>query len=338
MYRLRAGMGWALSRSAARAGVMIVIVVCCGACLASAAVARQAREPRVVKLHVKFRTDGHVDVLAEGAFVFRPGDGVGSGTLFDEQTSHEWAVPSVSGCSGFLYGTELIGRGWLLGTCQNTGELELYRLPGGPWRTLATPADCQGQNSAAGMSQCLPDAVGADWIELAFSCYHCQTSYRYENIATGAETSYSPSSGSVLDLSSPTLRQSVCRPLGIPTDGSLSFDGSYAIVQERHGTGNALLEQCGERRVLLLGSDIYVSSNSPSMIVWRPDVFGASVTLGGLFLPSRQPFTLGLPEAIVNSGVNVLTVTPRHIYVFGVNGLGTLWVANRPKPPDHDSH
>lgn len=331
--------------------------LCVALSAASAALARPYQPPSSVTLAPKFRAVGNEAVLTDGAYVFRNDAGVdGSGRLVDEQTSTRWAVPGAPGCSTFssLIGSgngsvgsgdrsELIGNGWLLGLCSGTGAIELYSIPNGPWKALATPMDCQGQNLAAGISGCVPDAVGADWIELQYYCYHCQTVYTYENTTTGAERSLTPRRRSVLDLDSETLSRPVCQPLSVPTNESLTFDGSY-VVAARHQAGAVLYSQpvlgrCRTRVRQKLGRAVFDLTGTPGLILWQASQARTAANLGGVFLPSRQPFTIRLPPALAEGAVDSLSVTPRHIYIFGGAGEPHLWSADLPKPskPHHVS-
>jgi hypothetical protein len=227
-------------------------------------------------------------------------------------------------------GGALIGPGWLLGVCNST-DLDLYSLPAGPWRSLALPADCAGFSSLPGSSGCGAVAVGRDWVQLAYSCYHCRTFYRYQSIATGIERSYTPAPGAILDLSSPTLQQPICPPLKVPSHGSVTFDGSYAVAQTTDGS---FLEQCGNRHLReRLGRYTEQLTYTRHVILWLASENATSATLGGAVLPTGRVFTIALPSAIAISGVHGLSITPRHIYIFSAQVVSahdyvpTLYVA-----------
>ena len=91
--------------------------------------------------------------------------------------------------------------------------------------------------------------IGAHWIEFEHQCYHCAAAFVFQNIASGA-VKRDPTSSSVYpDLDSPTLAHRICRGLQVPSDGSVTFEGSFALLFKLVylGDGRSVIRQLRAR-------------------------------------------------------------------------------------------
>lgn len=333
-------MARSVAQCAGRTGYVwlcIMVFALCGAAPSSEAESKAPSGP-VRSVRLPFRSDGGQSALTAGRYVYLPSDGTdGVGRLVNDETSETWAVPPASGCPGGLTGAanaggvSVIGTGWLVGRCAQTERFELYALPSGPWRALTPPPDCR---DASAESNCGPSAVGQRWIALTYVCYHCATRVSYENIATGVERTLTLSRRQAVDLSSPTLERTVCSPLKVPTHGTLTFDGQYAVADARQG---AFLERCDDARLRerLARATEQLTFNSRALL-WLSSENSTSAILRGMVLATRRVFEIRLPSAIAVPGVHTLSMTPRHIYIFAAHVISPrdyvprLYVANLP--------
>jgi hypothetical protein len=153
------------------------------------------------------------------------------------------------------------------------------------------------QFCSGGGAECAAIAVGADWLEVSESCYHCTTRYVFQNLRTG-ELAPPPTldSHTVLDLSSPTLWSEVCSPLSVPRNGSLTFYGRFAVASEppasRFGYRD-YLERCGSHLHERLGNG--GTTGNSREIIWKAPTGN---TIAGIFIPSLRRFTATLPRTI----------------------------------------
>lgn len=303
---------------------------------------------RTLTLHPKFQRVRGSDLVASDRYVFISGSSfpADSGVLIDGRTTHQRAVSAPS-CR-----PSALGGPWLALTCgvAPNQTYELYNIPTGSFRpfTATVPyADCT--------TNCLPiAAVGTQWV--AFQAppgdSHVLPTFAFQNINTGQTRSDPTTSTTNADLNSPLLTDNVCRPLQIPTVsnsyssgwGSLTFDDDFAIAA---GTGGAYLERCGSHlhQFLTFTTPNWTSSNpgcphldcppahNPHTIVWQ----SAAGRLQGLFLPSKQTFTIPIPPKVdpnqpgfANGDNYQLALTPTRLYL--VTPQGTIWSAPAPAP------
>jgi hypothetical protein len=307
-------------------------------CGAAAAKAHQKTSPDVQLATVasKFTRVGTGELLGDQRYVliFGAND---SGVLTDTQTGKTTAV-SEPGCSWAI----AVGDSSIVFGCdQSTStSYELYSTTTGRSTQLSLNPSVAANATVT--------AVGADWLALAVSCgeEHCGPSqFDYQNLADGS-IAPDPSGGSTtVDLDSPTLRQTLCSPLTVPSPSSgpvdhygapsILLDGRFAVFT---GPGGSYLEQCGSELHQFLTYTSYPGcahqtcpppANS-NLIIWE----SAPLRLSGIFLPDRQRFTIPLPDEIdptpgpyVNGDQYALALTSHTLYV---GNDDKVWMAPAP--------
>lgn len=267
-------------------------------------------------------------VLWAGRYLLLQSYGTGSpGTLIDDQTSKRTVVPAPPDCR-YSYGSDQIGGPWLLRDC-GTGQqpsIELYPLGGGAWQRAPLPAGFQAFCSPNGGSQCTitPIAVGADWIKWAFWCYHCGAiPDGFTNIQTGSERNDPRNATTIADLNTAALARAVCKPLRVPTNGTLTFYSSYALSTNNSQGDVSYLERCGTHLHLRLTTAPILAGEK--ILAW----YTSGRTIEAVFPNSRQRFVLQPPR-----GERIawpIAIGTRHIYV--ADRRGRIWLTPIPRPP-----
>jgi hypothetical protein len=134
----------------------------------------------------------------------------------------------------------------------------------------------------------------------------------------------------MLDLGSPTLVRSVCRPISLPHNGSLfltadpttaispvSFYGSFALIGNPYSLGPFYVQRCGSRKQL----KITASYNGNSKII----IFSQS---RGLELADGRTITFRLPTHLPQADRPFAPiVVGTHMFLAG---LGDVWEAALP--------
>ena len=207
---------------------------------------------------------------------------------------------------------------------------ELYHLYTGEWRAVVPDPGIvsYGNNCPGGTPYCGSGVMGfgADWIEWEEHCRYCDYTYLFQNIDTGkVQTLPGWRVGGRItpDLDSPSLAHRLCPPLTAPADpppipgakpeiGSLSLYGWFAIASS--GTGD-VLERCGSKHKVAIGSDNEPVGASSHAIVWAAG--SNSHKLDGLFLPSLRRFVIATGPSI--SPRNAV-LSSRELYVIGRSG------------------
>ena len=230
-----------------------------------------------------------------------------------------------------------LGPPWVLLSCPRVSDpsgppnAELYSLTDGASRTVvpgpgvpqcpSPPLDPETECSIA-------DAVGADWVRWDARCYHCRTTYFFQNIQTGQVRDDPTNATTFADLSSPALAQRTCPGVrlfpeigpDVPSWGPLTPDAQFALATDRYN--DVFLERCRThtRRLLLDGSTAasYSVASNARAIVWQ----ALTGRLNGLFLPSLQTFTMHLPSAI--GLIGTIGLTSRALYVSN-DANGAVW-------------
>ncbi len=202
---------------------------------------------------------------------------------------------------------------------------ELYSITTGQSQSLTV--------SSSIMQDAPVTAVGTDWIAFASSCYHCATTFAYQNLATGGTAADPSGPSTAVDLDSPMLGRPLCAPVTNP--GSVSVDGKFAIATS---PGGSYLDQCGSRRHEFLTYTSYPGcAHAPCgppfnshLIVWE----SKPLRLSGIFLPSLQRFTIPVPAKVdptpgmfVNGNQYSLALTPHTLYV---EHSGSVWTTPIP--------
>ena len=155
---------------------------------------RLARITKPVNEREVFRMVGFAPASTNGRYTFVYGaagsvpNGDQGGTVINEKTGKANTVAPPPDCGMSWTGPVSGGSSVLFGCSQ----LEIYTLPNGPWRSLplnqTVTNQCAAQLSPGG---CQLTAVGNAWVEYTDRCYHCGTSYLFENLTTGAVRSSS---------------------------------------------------------------------------------------------------------------------------------------------------
>ncbi len=296
-------------------------------------------------LRTKFTRFGSGGLVGGGRYVLVYGSH--KGVLVDTRSAHRTTV-SEPDCFNAVIGGSSIVFQCFQGSLSSS--YELYSITTGQSRVLnVSPGIASSYCDGPPASCATVTAVGADWIAFERSCSmeHCGPRiYVYQNLATGTTEADPSGPMTTVDLSSPTLRRTLCTPVTVPSDNlftehglpSVSVEGRYAIATSQ---GGSYLEQCGSRLHEFLTYTSYPGcahgicappANS-HVIVWE----SKPRRLSGIFLPSRQRFTIPVPAKVdpapgmyVNGDQYSLALTPRALYVeIG----GTVWTTSMPSAP-----
>ena len=245
------------------------------------------------------------------------------GTVVDEQTGRRVTVQS--DCAG----QPIFGGPWLVvGTCMGDGpmRIELYSLAAGTYRTVTF----NGQLCTGDQAECDTVAVGADWVEVSETCYHCEASTVFQNLRSGAQQGPPGAGGTTMvDLSSPTLTSTVCSPLTVPGRGTLTFYGRFAVDGNPRSPAPSYLERCRSRVHLRLGPGTPVTGNR-GMLIYAATV--GATQWSGILLPSLHRFRLKLPSHLPFN-MTSLVLSSHHLYA--ATSTGELWIAPTPRQPSH---
>jgi hypothetical protein len=314
---------------------------------AAAIASAQSRRDRALVLHPMFERVRGSYLVGGGRYVFiasHPSGG--GGVLIDGSSGRRVTVSPSPGCKAFA-----IGAPWLAFGCgPGFLDTELYNIPAGRFQSLTSRAPYEYCTS-----DCLSvAAIGSHWA--AFSAPagdpRDYPSFEFQNLQTGQVVDNDPANATHgLDLNSPQLVQSICRPLSLPRVsngytsgwGSLTFDDGFAIAS---GGGGAYLERCGSPLHEFL---TFTTPSNVNGIAWCPylDCSPASNAheiiwpseagrLRGIFLPDRRRFTIQLPVK-VETGIGevpgsahgyTLALTPTRLYL--LNPQGQIWSITAP--------
>jgi hypothetical protein len=325
-------------RSLLRLSVVAVLVVA-GVGANTHVAGAAAAHPLV--LHLKFRrvaknVDGNCGnpVLTSGRYAvvsFSHGACYSGFLLLDDKTGKQAPVHG-NGCNEDL----AVGAPWVLADCHLT--FRLYNIQTQKWRPLR-----------CGPPGCMPNGtfafhVGSRWLQFdvqeAGSCgdgVHntCgPITHTFYNITTGARR-HAPhqTAATIIDLASPTLVRTVCRPLRVPSGGSLTFYGSFAVATDK--AGNLSLERCGshmqipidQRNSAGLRGSLLASDRA---VLWPAmDAAGAWQTLDGVLLPSLRRITIPLPQRVTLPGGGFVALDSYKLYSTNIDG--ELWSAGLPR-------
>ena len=314
-------------RAVWRSVLVLLVVGAVSGGAASAAVGRSGHKPRrlapfvvLPQWHrVSQRATG--DVTVTGRYVYIGDSGSGThATVIDEQTGKRLGLTPPAGCQFDDENDNFyppLGGSWVVAGCPQSpgspqglaGEsYELYSIPHATWtpfrpngtQMCALDAECAATNGQdCGSSYA---AIGQRWIELEVTCgYHTYPSTAaFEQIDTGQvvpqPAGVGPGGRQVLDLSSPTLTQTLCAPLRVPSTGAIAIHGRFALESPRDVTGNleqTYLERCGSSVHMPIGGADSMFAASATAVLWTPV---ASGEIDGLLLPSLRPLKLRLPR------------------------------------------
>lgn len=310
-------------------GVAVLILVLAGDQVAIATSAGALRS-RVLRLHFRQVATGD-SVETNGRYVYLSPLGLSGpsdpSVLIDERTHARVAVP----------GGGSLGEHWLVWpACGSstvgcgTAALTMYSLATGRSRTVVVNDPlCNVPEESCSY------AAGTYWVDIAESCYHCVTTYAFQNIATG-ELVNPPKTGphTVIDDDSRSLVRRLCKPLVESNRVVLQFDldaplGGFALA---YGPQNRppYLEHCG--------SHLHVR------LPWAPETGNATAlmrirqrSLNGVFLKTRRQFIVPLPAALrvrtrqdPYGFVANLVLSSRTLWV--TDSEDRMWTAPAPQP------
>lgn len=301
----------------------------------SVASARSIKRDRGLLLQARFERVRGSYVVGGGRYVFigRGSQSAGNGVLIDGRTRRSRAL-SRPGCR-----VSAVGAPWVAFSCGGSGNgpFQLYNIQTGSFQSLIG-------NAPYGYctTNCIPiTAIGADWVAFLAPAgdYHDRPVPVFQSLRNGQVLSDPANSLTGIDLDSPQLAQSICRPLSLPVVsdadstgwGSLTFDDGFAIAS---GSSGDYLERCGSRLHEFLTYS--GTASSAHEIIWQ----SASRRLAGIFLPDRQRFTVDVPAKVDPSGIAGtpaysdrygLTLTATRLYLINPDGL--IWSSPAPTEP-----
>lgn len=349
-------------RYIARTFLLVLVVLVALATVVVPASTRADSKPNLaapVVLHLKFRrvitgVDGQSgsSVLTSGRYALisfsRSADFVTHFLLLDDRTGKRSMIRT-AGLNEVL----AFGAPWIL--FSNFGSLELYNIGTRKWRPFY-PELYNATYPEGYVLSATVVAMGARWVEFEVnqtgSCgdgihNECGAiTHPFYNIRTGKRRYESPENTTVFDLNSSTLLRTVCRPLRVPSNGSLTFYGKFAVASEPDSEQDKslFLERCGSYLHMEIdepkggpSGDLYAGDLSANThaVLWR--VLDATGRWHGRFagrlLPSLRGFTVTLPSNIhipvqTRSVTAVTALDSFRLYV--VDELGGLWAAVLP--------
>lgn len=276
--------------------------------------------------------------------------------LIDDRTGQHRQLAFPDGCT-----PDAIGVGAVALVCESglTQSQQIYDIATGQTQTftpspaLAQPPLDAGCGSAvsAGAAYVNVVAIGTRWVALDMGSMDPRSfdQFAVQNRQTGQAQCDPPRAHVTIDLNSTKVTRKVCPPLTVPilsrppggqAAGSLTALGDGF---ELAAGANSYLERCGTRLHEFLTSNRYQASSPVGVqcpavacslpadrhvIVW-PD----RGTVHGMWLPSRQRFTIPVPASVDPShGTDVtyeVGLTGRHLYL---STITHLWQAPLPTP------
>jgi hypothetical protein len=338
--------------SLAAIAVAVLAAAPAGAWPSAAGRAHRPQRPAPIVVRPRWRVvarQGVENVLVSGHYVYLGGN-AGSGALIDDQTGRRVAPAPPAGCYFDNANSSALGGSWIVATCNPPPPgpryfYELYSIPAGTWspftpdvaQMFALNADCK-----TGDPQCSASyvAIGERWIEFQVTCgYHCgPTTIAVQGLQSGqvaAEPAgVGPGGNQILDLSSPTVTQTLCRPLKVSSAGTIVPAGGFAL--DEASSGSTYLERCGSHQRRPIGASWGSFGVSPHIVLWSPS--GSIRELDGLFLPSLRRLVLRLPGPVASACrelgpiacIQRLALTTRTLYLLT---QGRVWATGIPREP-----
>ena len=313
--------------------------------------------PLTVRLRFR-RLSGTVFLNSE-RYVFArsgwTGSAISRGVLIDDRTGMRRQLTFPAGCS-----PQALGAAALALLCDSglsrtqriydiaTGQTSVFT----PNPSLAQPDGVCGAGAVPGSPIATVVALGTRWVGLDAGSSDARSfdRFAFQNRQTGQALCDPRGAHVTLDLNSAALTAKACSPLTVPVlrrplggQGAGSLTALGDGFELAAGT-NSYLERCGTRLHEFLMSDRYQASSpvgiqcpavacSPPansrMIVWP----GRGRILG-VWLPSRQRFTVPVPDTVDRSrGTSAqyeVGLTERHLYL---STLTHIWQASIPTQP-----
>jgi hypothetical protein len=270
-------------------------------------------------------------------------------TLIDDQTGRRTTIGR-AGCHPFD-GPEPLDLPWITFSCAPANQppaWEVYSPATGRWQSVSPSP---GVLCSAGCETYLL-AAGRSWLEFQqATCtanYHAPCSARnlFQNIWTGAVREDPSGPITMVDLNSPNLTRTVCRPLSVPGNGSLTFHGNFALssLTDNKLNTTVYLERCGTRlHRLVAPANTYVGGALTGInaheVLWMAH---PGPLLTGLTLPGLKRFTIRLPQRLLGSSctspddyrdcMSMIALTNKRLYILTASYPSQVWAAPAPLP------
>jgi hypothetical protein len=314
------------TRTIRRAGLTLGVLGLLGLATATQSVAKVSVTP--------FKLFSRTAVGTTGRYTLLSVTPTGGGVLLDDVTGRKTPIPAPPPvCAEAPFGPR-VGGGVITEGCLS--QVDVYRLPAGPWRQMATPLDCVQQVETQDMGTCREIGVGAHWIRYELGCYHCPgDDHLYQNIDTGSLGDPFAGSDNFVDMNASSLTRPACAPLQVPasgddlhfpTLGTYAQQGRFAVI--RGPDYSAYLATCGSTKRVRLGRLIDILARRPHLLMW-PSTESGSNQIDGMLLPGRQRFSVPVPK---NGAVADIEISPKYIYLYGAENLaGATWRMPWPK-------
>jgi hypothetical protein len=291
-------------------------------------------------------------VFARSGFT---GSAISRGVLIDDRTDKRRELMFPPGCA-----PEAMGAGALALFCDSglTGTQRIYDITTGQTRvftpapSLDQPDGVCGAGAVPGSPIATVVALGTRWAGLDAGSPDARSFDRFvfQNRQTGQVLCDPAGAHVTIDLNSAALTGKACapltrpvlrRPLGGQGAGSLTALGDGF---ELAAGANSYLERCGTRLHEFLTSNRYQASSPvgiqcPAVACSPPANSHVIVWPGrgrilGVWLPSRQRFTISVPDSVDPShGTDAqyeVGLTARHLYL---STLTHVWQAPIPAQP-----
>jgi hypothetical protein len=312
-----------------------------------------------LRLHLKFTrvaTNECCTLLASKQYMllFRSSDPQRY-QVFDDARGKRWGI-NTSGCANamppFDHARGMFGAPWMVFECSpnsDTPYLALYNVTDRTWRLLP----------ALSPSSTAEIVVGSEWIEAADpgnqDCgdhihFYCGQAIRFLNIRSGQwRAQPGLTSTTRIDLDSPRLVRSLCRPLRAPSNRLLAVYRGFALVfSARSGFINSTTagtlrgwnaQQCGSgrwvrgtpphaRRLREFWGALTANNHAVLGAVLLDGMWTGEI--GGRFLPSRHSFTGRIP-GFSGQFLGSVVLDSSRLYV--ADGNSTVWAARFPSGP-----
>lgn len=210
---------------------VIVVAAVLLAIPSAAAWGLDGRKDGPIVLRPAYRVVGHDGEQTNGSYTifWRGGARAVIGTLLNERSGQRTVVRLPGDCRHPVGSQEFLGDSWLLADCAQC-RLGLYSLRAHRWRSLAVRGPCRHQAKS-----CSAIATGSRWVEYDRSSSHTGDTFFFQNIVSGVVRRDPRTSRVLPDLDSPTLARRVCRPVRVPSNGTLAFDGRFVLVIQLSG-------------------------------------------------------------------------------------------------------
>jgi hypothetical protein len=180
--------------------------------------------------------------------------------------------------------------------------------------------------------------VGRHWMAISYATdpmmpEHTSISYQFVNIATDEVLADSRRIGgsTYIDLNSPGLTRTACRPvsvpptteLGVQAAGNLAFFGRVGVLLIGDGTGRVGIQRCGSSHIHSFRA--YDLTFNSRVLLWPGDDL-----LQGLTEPQGRRFEVAVPHQCSYPALTSATLTDHALYLSGCGGQQSIYAATLP--------